>query len=138
MPATREDALPPTVSKKTIKSKQGQQARTRGYSAEDAAAQWLAAQGLTLHARNIRYTFGEIDIVAWQGDTLVLCEVRLRKNSRFGGAAASVDSRKQARLIAAAQAYTRDLKPMPPVRIDVLAYEGGIERAPNWIQNALG
>ena len=121
---------------KTIK---GRAARTSGYAAEDAAAAWLAQQGLRIVARNVRYAFGELDIVAWDGDTLVLFEVRLRKNSRFGSAADSITPRKQARLMAAAEAYSAGLKPAPPLRIDVISYDGDAQTTqPQWIRNALG
>jgi putative endonuclease len=123
------------------KSALGAAARTRGYEAEDAACAWLEKQGLQIVERNVRYTFGELDIVAWHAEgertTLVLFEVRLRKNIRFGDAAASITPRKQARLWAAGEAYAAKFKRPPPMRIDVLAYSG--ENAePLWIKNALG
>lgn len=121
----------------SVRSLRGAQARASGYAAEDAACAWLAEQGLRLVERNVRYAFGEIDIVAWQGEVLVLFEVRLRKNPRFGSAVASITPRKQARLWAAGQAYAARFKRPPPMRIDVLAYSG-TDTTPLWIQNALG
>ena len=44
-------------------------------------------QGLTIVGRNFRTRFGEIDLIARDGSTLVFVEVRLRTSSRFGGAA---------------------------------------------------
>lgn len=127
--------------KAATKSARGAAARTSGYDAEDAACAWLVKQGLRIVERNVRYTFGEIDIVAWhaEGDrtTLVLFEVRLRKNARFGDAAASITPRKQARLWAAGEAYAAQFKRPPPMRIDVLAYNGA-DSEPLWIKNALG
>ena len=127
--------------KAATKSARGAAARTSGYDAEDAACAWLVKQGLRIVERNVRYTFGEIDIVAWhaEGDrtTLVLFEVRLRKNARFGDAAASITPRKQARLWAAGEAYAAQFKRPPPMRVDVLAYNGE-NTEPLWIKNALG
>jgi putative endonuclease len=129
------------------KSLKGRTARSSGYAAEDAAATWLQAQGLRIVERNVRYTFGEIDIVAWEGEgdqaVLVLFEVRLRKNTRFGDAASSITPTKQRRLWAAGQAYAARFKHPPPMRIDVLAYSGavgaqGVPLEPLWIKNALG
>jgi putative endonuclease len=126
-----------SIIKHAIKAAKGAAARTRGYAAEDAACAWLVKQNLRIVERNVRYTFGEIDIVAWHGEVLVLFEVRLRKNTQFGDAAASITPRKQARLWAAGEAYTAQFKRPPPMRIDVLAYSG--ENAePLWIKNALG
>jgi putative endonuclease len=126
-----------SIIKQAIKKAKGAAARTSGYDAEDAACAWLVTQGLKVIERNVRYTFGEIDIVAWHGDTLVLLEVRLRKNARFGDAAASITPRKQARLWAAGEAYAAQFKRPPPMRIDVLAYSGE-NTEPLWIKNALG
>jgi putative endonuclease len=126
-----------SIIKQALKTARGAAARTSGYDAEDAACAWLAKQGLSIVERNVRFTFGEIDIVAWQGETLVLFEVRLRTNTRFGDAAASITPRKQARLWAAGEAYAAQFKRPPPMRVDVLAYSG--ENAePLWIKNALG
>jgi putative endonuclease len=126
-----------TIIKQAIKKARGAQARLSGYDAEDAACAWLRKQGLSIVERNVRYPFGEIDIVAWHGAVLVLFEVRLRKNPRFGDAATSITASKQARLWAAGEAYAAQFKHTPPMRVDVLAYSGtGSE--PLWIQNALG
>lgn len=62
-----------------------------GRSAEDIAADFLAAQGLAVVLRNYRRRGGELDIVAREGDVLVIAEVRTRSTDEFGGAAASVD-----------------------------------------------
>jgi putative endonuclease len=126
-----------TIIKQAIKAAKGAAARSSGYDAEDAACAWLVKQGFSIVERNVRYAFGEIDIVAWQGDTLVLFEVRLRKNPRFGDAAASITPRKQARLWAAGQAYAAQFKRPPLMRVDVLAYNGA-DTEPLWIKNALG
>jgi putative endonuclease len=123
------------------KAEKGAAARRSGYAVEQAACTWLAAQGLRIVERNVRYKFGEIDIVAWEGGlehaVLVLFEVRLRKNTRFGSALDSVTPRKQQRLWAAAAAYSQRFKPLPPMRVDVLAYSG-LGEQPVWIKNALG
>ena len=57
---------------------------------------------------------------------------------RFGDAAASITPRKQQRLWAAGQAYAARFKSPPRMRIDVLAYNSGLQGAPLWIKNALG
>jgi putative endonuclease len=77
----------------------------RGAAVEDATAQWLAARGLRLRDRNVRCRFGEIDLVLLDGEVLVFAEVRLRSHDGYGGAAGSVDPRKQARIVACARWY---------------------------------
>ena len=76
-----------------------------GNAAEDLASDLLERAGLRILLRNYRVRGGEIDCIALDGNTLVFVEVRLRRNIRFGGAAASIDSRKQQRIIHAARCY---------------------------------
>ncbi len=56
--------------------------------------------------------------------TLVFVEVRSRRDTSFGGAAASVDATKQRRIVRAAQHYLRQLSALPPCRFDVVAIDG--------------
>jgi putative endonuclease len=76
-----------------------------GDAAEALAARHLEHHGLRVLARNYRCRGGEIDIVCRDGRTLVFVEVRLRTNSSFGGAAASITATKRGRLILAARHY---------------------------------
>lgn len=110
-----------------------------GAQAEQTAARFLLRQGLLLVQANYRCRFGEIDLILRDGDTLVFAEVRLRSRSDFGGAAASIDTHKQAKLIRAAQLYLAGLPHTPPCRFDALLLvspdgKDGIE----WLQNAFG
>lgn len=66
-----------------------------GRRGEDAAAEFLRRRGLEVLARNVRTAFGEIDLVALDGDVVVFVEVKAR---RRGGALEAVDARKQKRL----------------------------------------
>jgi hypothetical protein len=61
-----------------------------GARAEALAAAYLEARGVAVLERNFRCRTGEIDLVARDGDTLVFVEVRLRRRSDYGGAAASI------------------------------------------------
>jgi putative endonuclease len=72
-----------------------------GITAETQAAAHLAAAGLRIVARNLRCKAGELDIVALDGELLVIVEVRLRSRADYGGALASVTVGKQRRLIRA-------------------------------------
>ena len=106
-----------------------------GQSAEAHAERFLIAQGLKRVARNWRCRFGEIDLVMREGATLVFVEVRMRSHADFGGAAASVTSTKQRKLLAAAKLYLSTLAEMPPCRFDVVALTD--QRAtPEWIKSA--
>jgi putative endonuclease len=97
-----------------------------GCEAEEHAARFLSGRGLTILARNFRIRLGEIDLVARDGDTLVFVEVRRRRSSApYGGAAGSVDTRKQRRMEAAARAFLARLPVEPPCRFDVVTMQGG-------------
>ncbi len=70
-----------------------------GRHAEDAAARFLEAHRLTILRRNYRCRTGELDIIARTPEgVVVIAEVRLRANARYGSGAASVDWRKQRRI----------------------------------------
>ncbi len=91
-----------------------------GAQAELVAARFLQTRGLKLVVQNYHCRFGEIDLILHDGDTLVFAEVRLRKSSNFAGAAASIDLRKQRKLICTAQHYLTTLARIPPCRFDAV------------------
>lgn len=80
----------------------------------------------------MRSRFGEIDIVAHDGDTLVFVEVRLRRTPGFGSAAESITPTKRARLLAAAQSYLATLGSEPACRIDAILFDGESETSIDW------
>ena len=69
-----------------------------GRHGEDLAAAHLVDSGLRLLARNWRCRHGEIDIVAADGATLVVCEVKTRTTTAYGTPAEAITSAKAARL----------------------------------------
>lgn len=83
--------------------------RAQGAAVETAARAHLVGAGLREVAANANYRFGELDLVMLEGNgaaaTLVFVEVRYRRNSRFGGGAASVDANKRRKIVHAAQAF---------------------------------
>ncbi len=76
-----------------------------GLAAEQLAATFLTNNGLKLVTQNYHCRYGEIDLVMKEAKTLVFVEVRLRSNSQFGSAGASITIHKQQKLIATAQHY---------------------------------
>src|SRR5207237_10746784 len=109
------------VTASSSRSIQRAEARTRaGASAEALAGRFLESQGLTIVARNFRVRRGEIDLIARDGATLVFVEVRLRRDSRFGGAVESITAAKRARLVAAAQVYLLGQRAQPRCRFDAI------------------
>ncbi|MGE0859711.1 MAG: YraN family protein [Gammaproteobacteria bacterium] len=102
-------------------------ARARPRDAWEARAErYLEAHGLRCVARNHRCRGGEIDLVMLSDETLVFVEVRYRASARHGGAAESVDLRKQGRIVLAAQDFLARHARFAdsPCRFDVIAVHG--------------
>jgi len=114
-------------------------AQKTGRKSEEKASQYLQDRGLTILGQNLSNKTGEIDLVAADNDTLVFVEVRHRHSSQYGGAAASVNRNKQARLIKTAQYFLPVLTRRffhgrtPACRFDVISVESG---RLSWIKNA--
>ena len=112
-----------------------------GDGAEEQALRHLLAQGLALVQRNYRVAAGprsrggEIDLILRERDgTLVFVEVRSRRNTRHGGAAASIGLAKQRSLVFAARHYLARMRTLPPCRFDVVAIDG---EALQWLRGAI-
>ncbi|CAL9293758.1 hypothetical protein SUDANB180_05372 [Streptomyces sp. enrichment culture] len=94
-----------------------------GKYGEDLAARRLAEAGMTILERNWRSgRSGEIDIVARDGDALVVCEVKTRRGGAYEHPMAAVTAEKAARLRALAEHWVQAHGGAPPggVRIDVV------------------
>lgn len=98
--------------------------RHKGHFYEGKALQYLQQRGLRLVAQNYTARCGEIDLILKDGDTIVFVEVRFRRHASHGGAVASVDFRKQKKLIKTAQHYLqRYALDTAPCRFDVLGID---------------
>jgi putative endonuclease len=116
------------------------QRQRAGQRAEQLAAEFLRAQGCEILERNYRRRLGELDLIARERGVLVIAEVRTRASAAFGGAAASVDRRKQQRIARAALQLLQQRADLArlPVRFDVLVVSGleGLEPRIEWIRHA--
>ena len=79
-----------------------------GTQGERIAAAHLESLGLVVEGRNYRTRFGEIDLVARDGEATVFVEVRTKRSAAYGTPEESVTPRKQARLVKAAQEYLQE------------------------------
>jgi putative transposase len=96
--------------------------RQLGDHGEDLAAAALKQQGYKILERNYVTPLGEIDLIARQGKTVVIVEVKTRKSARFGTPQESVSAAKQARLRRLAAYYLKDRRLTGAmVRFDVVA-----------------
>jgi len=109
----------------------------RGEAAERFAATFLQDQGLKIMLRNYRCRFGEIDLIARDGKTLVFVEVRSRNTERFGGPAASITRAKRDKLLRSARHYLAHSSSVQPCRFDAVLIRGD-PPVVEWIRNAFG
>jgi putative endonuclease len=77
----------------------------KGKAAEQTAEATLKKHGLKILQRNFRTKYGEIDLIALDGNTLVFIEVRYRTSTQFGSAAETVTISKQKKIIKAAEYF---------------------------------
>jgi putative endonuclease len=93
-----------------------------GNRGERQAAAFLSKNGFRILARGVTNRFGEIDLIALDGETIVFVEVRTRRSLDAGDPAESVTLEKQAHLTRAALAYLKQKRLLElPSRFDVVA-----------------
>jgi len=101
-----------------------------GRHGEALAVACVRSWGWRIRATNWRCRHGEIDVVAQDGDCLVVIEVRTRRGHALGSPEESLGVRKQARLARLAEAYVQAAAWEGPWRIDVLAVVVGRDGLP--------
>ena len=109
-----------------------------GQWGEQVAVDYLTERGYEIVTRNTRTPYGEIDIVARQGDTTVFVEVKARTSDRMGMPEDSITPRKRQHMISAAEHYaaTNEINHW---QLDVIAVEGkpGMEPKITYYENAV-
>jgi putative endonuclease len=109
--------------------------RLFGNSAERQAQQFLEKKGFDILEQQYRTRFGEIDLIARDGDEIVFVEVKARNSSEFGSPEESVTPSKLKRIAAVGQMYLRKKKiNHDGFRIDVIA----ITTEPEEIRHLIG
>lgn len=93
----------------------------RGQQGEAAASRFLAERGYRIVAQNWRYQHLEVDIVAYDGTTLVFVEVKLRSSTAFGMPYEAVSTAKQEKLHRAAEFYIETAQHEGEIRFDVVS-----------------
>lgn len=105
---------------------------TLGAWGEEKAARFLEQCGYEIIRRNYHSRYGEIDLIAEDGDYLIFVEVRLRKSAGHGSPEESVDRRKQEKIRMTAQMYLQQYPTEKQPRFDVVALyaKNGMETRP--------
>jgi len=94
-----------------------------GRRGEDIAQRFLQRSGMIVVDRNYRMASGagEVDLVAWDGDTLVFVEVKSRQTIEHGAPDRAIGPQKQSSLLRTAREYARQAEvPWQKVRFDVV------------------
>lgn len=95
-----------------------------GRLAEDYASKLLTSKGYKVIERNFRSRFGEIDIVAIDGDTLVFAEVKARWSRKFGAPEEAVTPQKIWKIKQTGEYFSITHPELPKkLRIDVVSLE---------------
>ncbi len=114
--------------------------RQLGKWGESVAAVHLEAKGFRIVGRNWRSTFGEIDIIAQDGDELIFVEVKTRRGNKMGTPEEGLTKEKSEKLRQLAQLYLIEKDLERDWRIDLVAIEidnrGKLVRCDH-IQNAV-
>ena len=94
-----------------------------GAQGEELAYWYLRERGFTLVARNYRHAGvgGEVDLIGWDGGTLVLVEVKTRQSAEVRQAEDAVDRDKRRHLVQAARDYRRRAHLKVPYRFHVVS-----------------
>ena len=92
-----------------------------GKQGEEIAVKYLASKGYKVLETNWRSGKNEIDIIAMDGKTLVIAEVKTRHSGSFGDPEVAVTREKQRSLIRAANAYVLRKKLNCEARFDVIS-----------------
>ncbi len=105
--------------------------QTLGKLGENLAVAELTRRGYAILDRRYRTRYGEIDIVAQEGDTIVFVEVKARATAEFGLAAEAVTRQKQRQLASMAVDYLgRHHFTDRPCRFDVVAIDDAESETP--------
>ena len=114
--------------------------RQRGRHWETEAADYLRRHGLQILEQGYQCRLGELDLIASADGALIVVEVRARKRTTKGGAAETIDLRKQRKIVLATRHYlmTHPHWSSKPIRFDVVAIDDIDRSEPriHWIKNA--
>ena len=98
-----------------------------GKHGEHIAEKILKKQGYKIIERNFNTRFGEIDIIAQDGEYICFVEVRMRKTDSYGTPAETIDKYKREKLIHAARIYVqKNCLHDAPLRFDAVAIIGNL------------
>jgi putative endonuclease len=93
---------------------------------EDLAAAFLEEKGYAIVERDWKSGHHDLDIVAKDGSTLVIVEVKTRRNRLYGNPEEAIDYRKRRSLLSAINHYTKSHRIYSNVRFYIISIVGNI------------
>lgn len=97
--------------------------KQQGKYGEELAAKFLTGLDYKVIERNYLIRGGEIDIVALDGETTVIVEVKLRGSGEFGSAVESITTSKLRSLVKTTKFYALEKNIRGGLRIDLIAID---------------
>lgn len=94
-----------------------------GSLAEEVAAEYLTKNGYRILHRNVRFRQGEIDLVAKEGERIVIVEVKGGVSDPNFSPAMHFDARKQRKLLTLSKLYLSRFYPRQNARIDLIVVQ---------------
>jgi putative endonuclease len=95
--------------------------QTIGKEGEEIAAKWLVKNGFELKERNWRFSYSEVDIIAFKDGVLHFVEVKTRTSYTYGNPEESINSKKFKMLQRAAVAYLEKYEAYTKIQFDIIA-----------------
>lgn len=107
---------------------------------EAVAATTISAAGYEVIGQNVRTPYGEIDIIAQRGETMVFFEVKTRSKDDFGKPEEAIDAKKIEHLINAALYFIEQRNFNGEWRIDLIAIRASMGQTDpeiEWFENVV-
>jgi putative endonuclease len=97
------------------------QKQSLGAWGEAVAAEYLSSLGYEVVARNVRTSYGEIDLIVRKPEQIIFVEVKARSSQEFGHPEEAVTASKQQHMLDAAQSYLQEHELEGDWRVDVIS-----------------
>jgi putative endonuclease len=97
---------------------------------EALAAEFVEKKGYDIIERDWKSGHHDLDIIARDEDTLVIIEVKTRRNRLFGAPEEAIDYKKRQSLQSAINHYVKSHHVNAPVRFDIISIVGTIGSTP--------
>lgn len=97
---------------------------------EDIAAAFVDKKGYEILQRDWKSGHHDLDIIAKDEDTLVIIEVKTRRNRLFGNPEEAIDYKKRQSLLSATNHFVKSHHINVPVRFDIISIVGTIGSTP--------